>query len=157
MTIMMIVEDPNPILRQVSEPVDHIDDNLRILAGDMIDTMLARGAVGLAAVQVGRPIRLIVVRQQLEWIRAPVPGLQGPFLTMVNPVIDELSEDAETAVEGCLSLPGQQIAVARAAFCLVRFTDPWREGETTTRMRGLNARIVQHEIDHLDGKLMTDE
>jgi peptide deformylase len=136
----------DPVLREPAAPVEELDDELRTLISDMFDTMYAQEGVGLAAPQVGLGHRIIVVDPREPEVE--------PF-ALVNPVIVELSEELEKGEEGCLSLPGLKDIVERPARCVVDGLD--REGRPVhIAAEGLLARILQHEVDHLDGVLFID-
>jgi peptide deformylase len=136
----------DPVLREPAAPVEELDDELRTLISDMFDTMYAQEGVGLAAPQVGLGHRIIVVDPREPEVE--------PF-ALVNPVIVELSEELEKGEEGCLSLPGLKDIVERPARCDVDGLD--REGRPVhIAAEGLLARILQHEVDHLDGVLFID-
>src|SRR5262249_897747 len=129
-------------------PVERIDDELRRLADDMLETMYAAPGVGLAAVQVGVPRRLIVVdaaRDEEE--HRPV--------TMINPRILTLGNEKRLYEEACLSIPDERVEIERPATLRVRYLD--REGrEQEMDADGLLATVIQHEVDHLDGRLIID-
>jgi peptide deformylase len=137
----------DPILREKSAPIEKIDGDLLALALDMLETMHAADGIGLAAVQIGRPIRMLVAD---VGDRAP----KGVSKIYINPVIVETA--GETIYdEGCLSVPGINAEITRPEEILVRFTD----GKAKQReewVGDLLARVLQHEIDHLDGKLFVD-
>ena len=136
----------DPVLRQKAEPVDEIDDDLRRLMDDMMDTMYAADGVGLAAPQVGVSRRVIVVdiREQ-----------DTPPFALVNPEIVERSEEVARDEEGCLSIPGLKDIVERPARVVVEGLD--RDGNPRRiEAEGLLARVLQHEVDHLDGILFID-
>jgi peptide deformylase len=136
----------DPVLRQVAVPVERVTDEVRALIADMFDTMYAEDGVGLAAPQVGVGIRVIVVDPREEHV--------APFV-LVNPRIVELGAGLDRAEEGCLSIPGLKEIVERAATVVVEGLD--RAGETVRiSADGLLARILQHEVDHLDGILFID-
>jgi len=140
---------PDPLLRQPSAPVERIDDELNRLIDDMLETMYAAPGVGLAAVQVGVPRRLLVldVSDEEEDDHQPI--------AMINPEIVSLGGDMRTHEEGCLSIPDVRIEIERPASLTVRYTD--RAGQTQELAAdGLLATAIQHEIDHLDGKLIID-
>lgn len=143
-----IVILPDPILRQVSIPVERVDDELRRLMDDMLETMYAAPGVGLAAIQVGVPRRLLVL---------DVAGEDEPAqrICMVNPEILRLGDERRVCEEGCLSIPDVRIEIERPAELTVRYLD--REGQSCElTANGLLATAIQHEIDHLDGKLIID-
>ncbi|MBU0981965.1 peptide deformylase [Patescibacteria group bacterium] len=149
MTLHVETGTDNKILRTVSAPVEKITGELRMFALDMVRTMLAEKGVGLAAPQVGRNIRLIVCTLN--------PGEKDEaYVPMLNPAILEKSDKAVLGEEGCLSLPKTWGQVKRAKEITVSFTD--FNGKThTIELEDFNARVVQHEIDHLDGILFIDK
>ncbi len=145
-SVLQVVQWPDPILRTVSKPVISgikEDKALQELLDDMVATMQGYGAVGLAAVQVGVPLRVLVVQDQN---RKPVK--------VINPVIKDL-DGHSFQQEGCLSFPGLFIAVKRAAEVVVEFYDE-NGDKNTTVANELLGRAIQHEIDHLDGKVFID-
>ena len=155
---------PDPILRQRSLPVERVDDELRRLTDDMLETMYDAPGIGLAAVQVGVPRRLITLdvaerdeRESGEDGSAPqddAPPRREPIV-MVNPEIVKASDERSVYEEGCLSIPDYFADVERPATVRVRWTDlDGREHEREDG--GLWAVCVQHEIDHLDGALFID-
>lgn len=148
MALRDILIAPHPKLKTEAAPVETVDDALRGLVDDMLETMYAAPGIGLAAPQVGVMQRLIVL---------DVAGKDGPPAPMclVNPEIVARGEDKAVAEEGCLSLPEIYADVERHARVFVRFTD--RDGEVREMdADGLLARCVQHELDHLDGVLFVD-
>ena len=147
MTTRPILIHPDPRLKKVCEPVAEITAELRQLAADMLETMYDAPGVGLAAPQVGVLKRLIV----MDCIK------DGPAepMALFNPVVIWASEDVSTYEEGCLSIPEQYADVRRPAEVTVRWTD--LQGAAQERQfAGLWSTCVQHEIDHLDGKLFID-
>jgi peptide deformylase len=148
MAKLPIITLPDPRLRKASEPVGRVDDKLRKLMDDMLETMYAAPGVGLAAVQVGVPIRLIVLDTAKDE-ESPQP------LAMVNPEIVKLSSEQRVHEEGCLSIPDVRVEIERPASLTVRYTD--RDGkEQQLSADGLLATAIQHEIDHLNGRLIID-
>lgn len=138
----------NSILRTKSVPVKKIDSVLKKFAKDMKETMIAKDGLGLAAPQVGENIRMVVVTMNHGMKNASV-------VVMINPRILSHSEEVAVAEEGCLSLPGQFEKVERFVGVVLEFLD--LDGEKhTLKLGGLNARVTQHEIDHLDGVLFVD-
>lgn len=136
----------DPVLREKAAPVAALTDEVRRLIADMFDTMYAEDGVGLAAPQVGESHRVIVVDP-----REP----DVPPLALINPVIVEASGETERGEEGCLSIPGLREVVERAVSVRVEALD--RDGAPITiEADGLLARILQHEVDHLDGILFFD-
>lgn len=148
MAKLPIVTLPDPILRKLSTPVERIDDELRQLADDMLETMYAAPGVGLAAIQVGVPRRLVVLDVADEdEPRQP--------LVMFNPEIVALGSQTRLHEEGCLSIPDFRIEIERPSSLTLRYID--REGEPREMdAEGLLATAIQHEINHLDGKLIID-
>lgn len=144
-----IILHPDPRLKKTSAPVTDLSDELRVLADDMLETMYHAPGIGLAAPQIGMLQRLIVLDCVKLENEAPRP------LIMFNPEIVASSDDTNVYEEGCLSLPEQYADVTRPAEVQVRWID--RDGNAQTEeMSGLWATCVQHEIDHLDGKLFID-
>ena len=145
MTRLTILEYPDPRLRTVAKPVGAVDDNLRRLIDDMVQTMYAAKGVGLAATQVNVHLRLLV---------ADVSEEKNQPLVFINPELVERHE-VEVSQEGCLSVPGIFEDVSRAQRVRVRALD--RDGKPFERdLDGLLAVCVQHEMDHLEGKLFVD-
>lgn len=145
MAKLRILEFPDPRLRKKAAPVETVDESLNTLIDDMFETMYAAPGIGLAATQVDVHKRLLV---------ADVSSDQSDPRVFINPVIVEKDGVAVTE-EGCLSVPGYYEEVERAEHVRVRFLD--RDGdEVETELEGLLAVCVQHEIDHLDGKLFVD-
>ncbi|RCS21398.1 peptide deformylase [Phyllobacterium salinisoli] len=148
MAELPIVKYPNSLLRQLSKPVDRIDDDVRAFACDMLDTVYAANAVGLAAVQVGNLLRLMVADVSYR------DGEPAPYI-LFNPEITELSDEQSTYNEGCLSVGDVRAYVTRFARISVRYLDV--EGkENNLTADGLLATCIQHEIDHMDGILFLD-
>jgi peptide deformylase len=148
MSLLPIITLPDPILRTISTPVEQIDASLKHLISDMFETMYDAPGVGLAAIQVGIPKRLLVLDVADE-DEGPQP------LVMINPKILRLGDTTRLYEEGCLSLPDVRVDIERPATVLVSFQDidgKLHEVETD----GLLATAVQHEMDHLDGKLIID-
>ena len=145
MAKLTILEFPDPRLRTKAVPVDAVDDELRALIDDMFETMYAAPGIGLAATQVDVHRRLLV---------ADVSSDKSAPHVFINPVIVE-KDGVTVTEEGCLSVPGYYEEVTRAEHIRVRYLD--RDGrECEDELEGLLAVCVQHEIDHLDGKLFVD-
>jgi peptide deformylase len=145
MAKLTILEFPDPRLRKKAAPVDVVDDKLRALIDDMFETMYAAPGIGLAATQVDVHRRLLV---------ADVSSDKSDPHVFINPVIVE-KDGVTVTEEGCLSVPGYYEEVKRAEHIRVRYLD--RDGrESEGEFEGLLAVCVQHEIDHLDGKLFVD-
>ncbi|SDO24140.1 peptide deformylase [Lutimaribacter pacificus] len=144
-----ILIHPDPRLKKVCAPVPDLSDELRVLADDMLETMYDAPGIGLAAPQVGVLDRLIVLDCVKDEAEAPRP------LIMFNPEVIAASDDESTYEEGCLSIPEQYAEVTRPAEVTVRWID--RNGnEQQEDFGGLWATCVQHEIDHLNGRLFID-
>ena len=148
MSLLPIVLLPDPVLRSVSAPVERVDDEVRRLVADMLETMYDAPGVGLAAIQVGIPRRLLVIDVSGE-DETPQP------LALINPRILALSDELRTHEEGCLSIPDVRIDIDRPARIKVAYTD--RDGKPQELdADGLLATAIQHEMDHLDGRLIID-
>jgi peptide deformylase len=144
--ILSITTYPNKILRQVTLRVDEVTDEIKALCKDMMETMCAARGVGLAANQVGVPLRILIVETGTEKKSRP--------LAIINPEILH-SEGEEAAEEGCLSIPSFYEVIKRAKKIILKGTST--EGsELTLDCEGLLARACQHEIDHLNGVLFID-
>ena len=144
-----ILIHPDPRLKKVCAPVPDLSDDLRKLADDMLETMYDAPGIGLAAPQVGVLTRLIVLDCVKEEGEAPKP------IAMFNPEVIAASEETNVYEEGCLSIPEQYGEVTRPKIVDVRWID--RDGnEQSDTFDGLWATCVQHEIDHLNGKLFID-
>ena len=157
MAILPMVLLPDPILRRRSAPVERVDDALRGLADDMLQTMYDAPGIGLAAVQVGVPRRLVTLDVREPTQEEIEKGIEPPRepIVMVNPEIVAASDALRTHEEGCLSIPDYFAEVDRPDTVRVRWTD--LDGEMHEReVGGLFATAVQHEIDHLDGALFID-
>lgn len=145
--ILPIRRYPDPILRQETRPVTVIDERLRKLAADMVETMLDAKGVGLAAPQVGESIRMVIVDFD--------PERRDPRV-LINPVIIKRAGRKELREEGCLSFPGLRTRIKRSpqVVCEAQNLD----GELVEyQAEGLSAQAVQHELDHLDGLLFVDK
>ncbi len=149
MSVLPILIHPDPRLKKAAEPVGEVTDELRQLADDMLETMYKAPGIGLAAPQVGVLSRLLVMDCVKEEGAAPRP------MALFNPEVVWASDDVSTYEEGCLSIPDQYADVDRPAEVRVRWVD--RDGaECEEHFTGLWSTCVQHEIDHLDGKLFID-
>lgn len=149
MTIRTILIHPDPRLKRVAEPVSEITPELRRLADDMLETMYDAPGIGLAAPQVGVGMRLIVMDCAKREGEPPRP------MALFNPEVIWASEERSVYEEGCLSIPEQYADVERPAEVRVRWLDP--EGRVAEEnFAGLWATCVQHEIDHLNGRLFID-
>ncbi len=147
MAVLEIKKYPDPVLRQKAEEVKDLNGALQKLIDDMIQTMHEAPGIGLAAPQVGRPLRLIVTDISH---REP----EQPLIVLINPEIVE-AEGKIDSEEGCLSVPGYYTTIKRKGRVLVRGLD--RDGKPVEiEAEGLLARVLQHEIDHLNGILFID-
>jgi len=148
MTIRPILVIPDPRLKQPSEPVEVVTDDIRRLADDMLETMYDAPGIGLAAVQIGVMKRILVLDVSRE-------GEEKRPMVFINPEIVWSSEETSTYEEGCLSIPEYYEEVERPARVRVRYVD--RDGKAQEiEADGLLATCLQHEIDHLDGVLFLD-
>ncbi len=148
MTIKPLIILPDPILRQVSKPIETIDGEVKKLADDMLETMYDAPGIGLAAIQIGVARRMLVLDVSKE-------GEDKKPLVFINPEIVASSDARSVYEEGCLSIPDYYAEVERPAGITVRHLD--REGkEQVTEADGLLATCLQHEIDHLNGVLFID-
>jgi peptide deformylase len=148
MTIKPLIILPDPLLRQVSTSIERVDADLRKLVDDMLETMYEAPGIGLAAIQVGVPRRLLVIDISKE------DEGKRP-LVFINPEIITSSDERSVYEEGCLSIPDYYAEVERPASVTVKSID--RDGkEQVTEAEGLLATCLQHEIDHLNGILFID-
>ncbi|MFQ5625680.1 MAG: peptide deformylase [Methyloligellaceae bacterium] len=155
MTKRDIIILPDPLLRSPSAPVERVDDELRTLMDDMLETMYDAPGIGLAAVQLGVPRRAIVM--DVNYRRADEEGGEMPKapLAMVNPEIVARSDALRVHEEGCLSIPEFYAEIERPAKITVRYID--RDGkQQEMECEDVLATVVQHEVDHLNGKLFID-
>ncbi len=153
MAILPIVEAPDPRLRTISAPVAGVDDELRRLMDDMLETMYDAPGIGLAAIQVGVPKRVLVIDLQEEEDEEGKPIRKPMFF--VNPEIVWASDELARYNEGCLSVPEQYAEVARPARVRAKWLD--YDGQPHEQeMDGLLATCIQHEMDHLEGVLFVD-
>ncbi len=148
MSVLPIVTWPDARLTQVCAPVERVDDALRALADDMLETMYAAPGRGLAAPQVGRLVRLFVMDPTWK------DGTPAPVV-MVNPEIVARSDEHGAMEEGCLSIPGAPATVVRPLSVTMRWTD-LGGAEASAELSGFAARCAQHELDHLNGVLILD-
>jgi peptide deformylase len=155
MAIRPILEAPDPRLRTISSPVEAIDDDLQTLIDDMFETMYDAPGIGLAAIQVGVPKRVLVIDlQEPETDEEDAPPVKRP-LVFINPEILAGSDDLSVYNEGCLSVPDQYAEVERPAVIRASWMD--REGRIhEEQLEGLLATCLQHEMDHLQGVLFID-
>ncbi|TWF53124.1 peptide deformylase [Neorhizobium alkalisoli] len=148
MTIKPLIILPDPLLRQVSAPIERVDSELLTLADDMLETMYDAPGIGLAGIQIGVPRRILVIDLAREG-EEPAPQV------FINPEIVKFSEEGSVYEEGCLSIPEYYAEVERPATITVRHIG--RDGkEHVVEADGLLATCLQHEIDHLNGVLFID-
>ena len=148
MTIRKILIEPDPFLRQKSIKVEEVNDEIRTLMDDMLDTMYNAPGIGLAAIQVGVAKRIIVIDLSRD-------DEKKTPLYFVNPEIITNSDNDSTYEEGCLSVPGQFAEINRPDKCKVKYLD-YNGNEEILDAEGLLATCIQHEIDHLEGILFID-
>src|SRR3954465_2523731 len=155
MSVLTILEVPDPGLRAVAKPVAQIDESVRTIISNMFDTMYDARGIGLAATQVGIEQRIVVIDlQEPESDAEDAKPVRTP-LVFVNPELVSVSEETALYNEGCLSIPEQYAEVERPARCRVK----WLDGEGAAHeadFDGLLATCIQHEIDHLNGVLFID-
>ena len=148
MAVKTIITEPNPLLRQISKPVDKVSDEERLLMDDMLETMYAANGIGLAAIQIGIPKRIIVMDICKE------ENKKEPRY-FVNPIIKNKDILKSTYEEGCLSVPNQFAEVDRPKKCDIEYLD-YNGEKKILKAEGLLATCIQHEIDHLEGILFID-
>ena len=148
MTIKTILTEPNKILRQVSLPVDKVGNEERKLMDDMLETMYDAKGIGLAAIQIGVPKRIIVMDIGNK-------DKEKEPMYFVNPIIKNKNSEYSTYEEGCLSVPNQFAEVDRPSTCEVEFLD-YNGNKKILKVSGLLATCIQHEMDHLEGILFID-
>ena len=148
MTVKTILTEPNKILRQVSLPVEKIGKEEQVLMDDMLETMYLAKGIGLAAIQVGVPKRIIVMDiGNRDKEKEP--------MYFVNPIIKNKNSEHSTYEEGCLSVPNQFAEVNRPSSCEVEYLD-YNGNKKILKASGLLATCIQHEMDHLEGILFID-
>ena len=147
MAIKTIITEPNEILRQISKPVSSVGNQERKLMDDMLETMYAANGIGLAAIQIGVPKRIIVMDSSKD-------GKKNPMY-FVNPKIKNKHKEKSTYEEGCLSVPNYFAEVDRPKYCEVEYLDYQGENKIL-KAEGLLATCIQHEMDHLERVLFID-
>ena len=148
MPLRKIITEPNPVLRQKSSIVEKVDADLQKLMDDMLETMYAAPGIGLAAIQVGVPKRVIVLDI------SPKDKPKNPMY-FINPEIIDKSKNNSTYEEGCLSVPGQFAEIDRPDKCHIKYLDYYGQPKEI-KAEGMLATCIQHEIDHLEGILFID-
>ena len=148
MALRKILTEPNKVLRKISEPVEKVGEEERELMRDMLETMYSANGIGLAAIQIGVPKRIIVMDLSKE------EGKKEPRY-FVNPIIKNKSEKISTYEEGCLSVLSVFAEVDRPSTCEVEYLD-YNGDKKILKADGLLATCIQHEMDHLEGILFID-
>ena len=148
MTVKQILIEPNKFLRQISKPVEKVTKDEQNLMDDMLDTMYAANGIGLAAIQIGVPKRIIVMDISKD------PDKKEPKY-FVNPVIKSRNLEKSIYEEGCLSVPNQFAEIERPSKCDVEYLD-YNGKKKLIQAEGLLATCIQHEMDHLEGILFID-
>ena len=148
MSVKKILTEPNKLLRQVSKSVDKVGDEERAIMDDMLDTMYDAPGIGLAAIQIGVPKRIIVMDISRD------ESKKEPRY-FVNPVIKKKNEEKAKYEEGCLSVPDQFAEIERPNACEVEYLD-YEGKKQLLKADGLLATCIQHEMDHLEGILFID-
>ncbi|RPG94655.1 MAG: peptide deformylase [Candidatus Pelagibacter sp. TMED286] len=148
MTVKTILTEPNQLLRQISKPVESVGTEEQKLMDDMLETMYAANGIGLAAIQIGVPKRIIVMDLSKD------ENIKEPRY-FVNPVIKSKDNLKSTYEEGCLSVPNQFAEIDRPKKCDVEYLD-YNGKKKLLKAEGLLATCIQHEMDHLEGILFID-
>ena len=148
MSLKEIITVPNEILKKISDPIENVGINEKKLINDLFETMYHSNGIGLAAVQVGILKRVLVVDvSNKDEKKKPI--------ALINPVIKNFSNDKSVYEEGCLSIPDTFIEIERPKICEVEYIDE-KGKKKNLKCDGLLSTCVQHEINHLDGKLIID-
>ncbi len=148
MTIKPIITVPNDVLKKISDPIENVGDSEKKLVNDLFETMYNSNGIGLAAVQVGILKRILVIDVSTKEEK------NNP-LCFINPVIKKISDETSVYEEGCLSIPDTFIEIERPKICEVEYVD--LDGKLKNiKCDGLLSTCLQHEINHLDGKLIID-
>ena len=159
MALRQIITEPDKILREKSLKVNQVDEDLQKLMDDMLETMYAAPGIGLAAIQVGVPKRIIVLdigwRDKLESTNDEKQVTRKNPMCFVNPEIIIKSTNNSTYEEGCLSVPGQFAEITRPDKCHIKYLDYYGQSKELVA-EGMLATCIQHEIDHLEGILFID-
>ena len=148
MSAKEIITVPNEILKKISDPVEKIGINEKKLIDDLFETMYVSNGIGLAAVQIGILKRILVVDVSTK-------DEKNQPIVLINPVIKNLSDDTSVYEEGCLSIPETFIEIERPKICEVEYIDA-KGSKKNLKCEGLLSTCIQHEINHLDGKLIID-
>ena len=148
MTVKSILTEPNKILRQISKPIDQVTKEDQNLMDDMLESMYAANGIGLAAIQIGIPKRIIVMDISKD------KNIKEPMY-FVNPIIKEKNLNKSTYEEGCLSVPDQFAEIERPSTCEIKYLN-YDGIKKILKAEGILATCIQHEIDHLEGILFID-
>ena len=148
MSVKKILIEPNKLLRQISKPVEKVGDEERALMDDMLETMYEAPGIGLAAIQIGVPKRIIVMDISRD------ENKKEPRY-FVNPIIRNRNEEKVKYEEGCLSVPDQFAEIERPSACEIEYLD-YEGKKQVLKADGLLATCIQHEMDHLEGILFID-
>jgi peptide deformylase len=148
MTVKSILTEPNKILRQISKPIDQVTKEDQNLMDDMLESMYAANGIGLAAIQIGIPKRIIVMDISKD------KNIKVPMY-FVNPIIKKKNLNKSTYEEGCLSVPDQFAEIERPSTCEIEYLN-YNGIKKTLKAEGILATCIQHEIDHLEGILFID-
>ena len=148
MSIKDIITVPDETLKKISEPLEKVSINEKKLINDLFDTMYASKGIGLAAVQIGILKRILVIDVSTK-------DEQKKPISLINPIIKRLSDDTSVYEEGCLSIPETFIEIERPKICEIEYID-LDGNKKELKCDGLMSTCVQHEINHLDGKLIID-
>ena len=148
MSVKEIITVPDETLKKISDPVEKIGINEKKLIDDLFETMYVSNGIGLAAVQIGILKRILVVDVSTK-------DEKNQPIVLINPVIKNLSDDTSVYEEGCLSIPETFIEIERTKICEVEYIDE-KGSKKNLKCDGLLSTCVQHEINHLDGKLIID-
>jgi peptide deformylase len=150
MAVRPVVKYPDPLLRQKTRPVEKVTDEVRELVRDLTDTMFDENGAGIAAIQIGQAEQIFLIEGNVAG-----RGEASKPMVFINPEVVSLSEETDTQDEGCLSFPGIYVPIKRSLRARFRATD--LDGNVfEAEGEGLFARAMQHEFDHLNGKLMVD-
>ena len=148
MSAKEIITVPDEILKKISDPIEKIGINEKKLIDDLFETMYVSNGIGLAAVQIGILKRILVVDVSTK-------DEKNQPIVLINPVIKNLSDDTSVYEEGCLSIPETFIEIERPKICEVEYIDE-KGSKKNLKCDGLLSTCIQHEINHLDGKLIID-
>ena len=149
MSIKDIITVPNEVLKKISDPIDKVGINEKKLINDLFETMYKSNGIGLAAVQVGILKRILVVDVSTK-------DEKKKPLSLINPIIKKISNETSVYEEGCLSIPDTFIEIERPKICEIEYIDI-NGKKKDLKCDGLLSTCLQHEIDHLDGKLIIDQ